>query len=176
MTMNLKQLTPKTRKTMLAELDYAVKNNALYISDRLTPQGKNLYPEILKHHIETGNPETMEAALQGLFNLKEQYRKSTGAISTRAMPKNAPQLLAEGEFNRFYMRALCLIALEENKQLKIYRARLSKKARPESEVLIGQPIDPKNLLNDLRTHIGSNTISGIGDINSGLSVEFVEKS
>ena len=37
MTMNLKQLTSQTRKTMLAELDYAVKNNALYISARLTP-------------------------------------------------------------------------------------------------------------------------------------------
>jgi len=176
MTMNLKQLTPQTRKTILTELDYAVKTNALYISDRLTPQGKNSYPEIIKHHIETGTPESMADALRGLFNKTEQIHKSNGAISTRAMPKNAPQLLAEGEFNHFYMRALCLIAIGENKQLKIYRARLSKKARPESEALIGQPIDPKNLLNDLRTHIGSNTISGIGDVNSGLSVELVEKS
>ena len=55
---------------------------------------------------------------------------------------NAAELIAEGEFNRFYLRALCLAALSQDiPVLVINRARHSDHPRPESEAQIGTHID-----------------------------------
>lgn len=68
------------------------------------------------------------------------------------MPKNAAIILAQSEFNRFYIRGLCLRAINENiDTLKIYRARESSQKRPKSEAKIGTCINARELLEDIRT-------------------------
>lgn len=87
------------------------------------------------------------------------------------VPINAPQRLAEGEFNRFYIRGLCLRALDEGKStVVVYRARHSSSPRLESEELIGSAFDAKALLEDLRESPGVDTALGLPPgPNSGLS-------
>jgi hypothetical protein len=82
--------------------------------------------------------------------------------------------LAEGEFNRLYIRALCRRAIAEEADLQVYRARFS--SQPDSESRIGELIDPAALLADLRAHNGQKTDLGVpGHPNSGVSVRLVRK-
>ena len=62
--------------------------------------------------------------------------------------------MAEGEYNRFYIRALCVRAIEDSAKLEIYRARSSNRPDPASENLIGGSPDAQALLEDLRSHQG----------------------
>ncbi|RKG58962.1 hypothetical protein D7X30_15455 [Corallococcus sp. AB011P] len=83
----------------------------------------------------------------------------------------APDTFAEGEFNRFYIRALCRRAEEDDiEHLVIYRAKAAESPRVESEMRIGQAMVPDRLLRDLRTNIGVGTALGLPQPNSGLSV------
>ena len=88
------------------------------------------------------------------------------------MRSNAHEMLAEGEFNRFYIRALCLRAIEDGMaQVIVYRAKAVQNARSESERKIGQGVPVEALLRDLRTHPGVDTALGLPPgPNSGLSV------
>lgn len=68
--------------------------------------------------------------------------------------------MAEGEFNRYYARGVCVRALAENgpkATVTIYRARESLNPRSESVVLIGTTPSAAALLEDLRTNIGMDT-------------------
>ncbi len=87
------------------------------------------------------------------------------------VPRNAHETLAEGEFNRFYIRGLCRRAIDEGlSALEVYRAKEVRDPRPESQNMIGKSLDPSQLLNDLRTQIGIDTVLGLpSGPNSGLS-------
>lgn len=90
-------------------------------------------------------------------------------------PSNASTLLSQNEFNRFYIRAICLEAIEKNdEKVEIYRARESSWSRSESEALIGRIVDANELLADLRENIGK-TPKLLPVFNSGLSVKLIKK-
>jgi hypothetical protein len=93
----------------------------------------------------------------------------------KAVPHNAPETLAEGEFNRFYIRAICVIALRRGQtDVEVYRAKDVIKPRPESASKMGSRVDANALLNDLRTSIGVESALGIpAGPNSGLSVRLL---
>lgn len=169
-----KNLTTETRELMQEEVHYDLERKCLYYSDRLSEHGKELYAQFLLKSIETGNEEALANSLVGCFNACYQRRNPKGGYSLVKMPSNAAQMLAEGEYNRFYIRALCRTALVNNKKLKIYRAKLSYNPRIESEIKIGQFVDAKTLLDDLRNNIGFETVLKIPQPNSGLSVELVD--
>jgi hypothetical protein len=88
------------------------------------------------------------------------------------MRVNAHEMLAEGEFNRFYIRALCLRAIEDGvSEVIVYRAKDVEHARSESQQKIGSRVAAELLLRDLRTHVGVDTALGLPPgPNSGLSV------
>jgi len=89
------------------------------------------------------------------------------------MNRQAPQTLAEGEFNRYYIRGLCTrVIAEGGGPVEVYRVRDSAWVRPGSEALIGTQIDAEQLLDDLRVHIGEEPTL-LPDVNSGLSVRLV---
>src|SRR5690606_25127289 len=109
-------------------------------------------------------------ALQ-LFNTTE-IRVRNGKPSIAKVPVTAAHGLAEGEFNRFYMRGLCRLAIEAHLgSLVVYRAKPVMVPRYDSEQKIGTEVSPSQLLIDLRTHIGVDTALGLPNgPNSGLSV------
>lgn len=169
-----RNLDQRTRELMLEELQLDIESLTVYLSERLNQYGRNVFTRLLEHAIRNGDDTTFANDLRsGCFNPTYQRRKPKGGYSEVTMPINAPDMLAEGEFNRFYIRALCRRAIEEGRNtVKIYRAKVVSSPRQESELLIGIQQNAQQLLNDLRTNIGKDTYTGIpGGPNSGLSVE-----
>jgi hypothetical protein len=84
---------------------------------------------------------------------------------------NANETLAEGEFNRFYLRGLCRVAIDgRTPSIAVYRAKPVAEPRPESQALIGTTFDANTLLADLRAHTGVDTALDLPPgPNSGLS-------
>lgn len=172
MAFQFNDLDDETRHLMLAELDLD-EATGLYGGPRLNAAGAAAWPGLLRDAMVRGNEASLVADLGQpggpYLNLKE-LNPSTGAL-TKDVPVNAAATLGQGEFNRFYMRALCLRAISEDRILKIYRARHSDKPSPSSENKIGLSVDPSELLDDLRANKGAATVHGLGLPNSGLSVE-----
>ena len=175
MGLNLKNLDDITRKLMLEEIEHDKRNNALYISQRLNAKGKTEYSKLLENASANSDDTKLAYDLLNCMAEKEPRRKKDGTVSFASVPFNANEILAEGEFNRFYIRALCLQVINEKKgRLRVYRAKRVSDPRPESEAKIGQFIDPNALLADLRTHPGIDTALGLpAGPNSGLSIEIV---
>lgn len=174
--LKLANLDDLTRTLMVEELEVDVASGVLYLSPRLNDRGLAEYEQLLRTAFSSGNDKSLadEIRSRNLLNATEQRRKPGGGFSMVRVPVSAPETLAEGEFNRFYARALCRRALDEGAvTLLIYRAKEVAIPRSESQAMIGRNIDPESLLQDLRTHQGVDTSLGLpAGPNSGLSVRF----
>jgi hypothetical protein len=171
MTLVLENLDDETRGFMLTELDEDQLAGRIYLSDRLTPDGARRYPILLRQAIGQGGTSSFENALAdpGTFRTMHTYVRR-GQLVNAKMPANAPQMLAEGEFNRYYIRGVCgRVIAEGSAQVQVYRARSSYRPRPGSDAEIGMLVDAVALLDDLRTCIGMEP-SILPEVNSGLSV------
>jgi hypothetical protein len=160
---------------MLAELDLDEASGSLYVSERLTPTGRLAYPGLLREAFARGDDESLANALAqpGIMAAYETSHRR-GRPYRKRVPYGAPRTLAEGEFNRFYMRALCANVLGfGGDHLIVFRAKLVSSPRPGSEAMIGQAISADDLLEDLRTHPGVDTALGLPPgPNSGLSARY----
>jgi len=158
---------------MTEEIELDEGENRLYISPRLSNRGAGEYPALLKAAAVAGDDTFLanELSAQGRLNASEARNTKNGTTWVR-VPVTAPETLAEGEFNRFYARALCRRALEEGKHhVQVYRAKSVMNPRSQSEALIGQMFEAERLLEDLRVNIGTDTALGLPPgPNSGLSV------
>ncbi|WP_198529698.1 hypothetical protein [Achromobacter sp. DH1f] len=107
-----------------------------------------------------------------LLKTQEERKKPSGGIAIVRVPINAHITLSESEFNRMYVRGICLTAIADNlPYVVVYRARDSENPRQESAALIGKKINPVVLLNDIRSSVGIDTALGVPPgPNSGLSV------
>jgi len=166
-----KDLIDVTRAHMLDEANIKGAQVTEYYGRRLTQAGRAEWPELLREAIRAGTAETLtrEVSRRGLIKLKEMSHRN-GVPYEKKVPSNAAELLAEGEFNRYYCRAVCLRAIAEGRMVKVYRGRNSANPRPESEEWIGKLVDPKALLEDLRTNVGGEPALGLPSVNSGLTV------
>lgn len=165
-------LDETTRKFMLEEIDFDVQHGSLYLSPRLHDAGCASWPSLLREAATSGTDETLAAAVRRdeCFHTHMQRAKPKGGFTTAAVPYNAPETLAEGEFNRFYIRGLCRRAMEEGiPYLVACRAKQVERPRAESEALIGNQFDPGQVLADLRANTGVDTAFGLpAGPNSGL--------
>lgn len=174
MALNYENLDVRTRQYIQSEVDLDISRGKLYISPRLSPQGIEKYPSILKEAIQ-GHEDTWfadELRRTSCMNATEKRRKRGGGFSTCKVPITAPGTLAEGEFNRFYVRGLCIRAIEDGiEDLEVCRAKDVIQPRPESEAMIGKKISAKKLLEDLRESQGVEPALGLPPgPNSGLTV------
>lgn len=174
MSLNLTNLDERTRKHMLQEVEADIACGNLYMSQRLSRLGQEDYPSLLKEAIAKYDDAWLASNLRmnGRMNYEEQKRKPSGGYTIAKVPVTAPDTLAEGEFNRFYVRGLCLRALEDGiSELEIYRAKEVSSPRRESEAMIGTRKNAQSLLQDIRTHPGVDTALRLPPgPNSGLSV------
>jgi len=169
MALYLLNLNDVIRKLMLHEVEYDAQRGRTYLSPRLNRTGQITYLAKLKHAIESQDAAWLTGQLHGYFDSIELRRSKKGTISSD-IPNNADEIIAESEFNRFYMRALCLFAIEkEIKHLIVCRAKHAHNTRPASKVKVGSSIDPRKLLTDLREHAGEKTRFGLGEPSSSLS-------
>ena len=175
MSLYLPDLDERTRALMLEEVDYDTARQQLHISPYLSGQGQHDYESLLREAIESGDEATLAARLREHRRIARtgHRRKPDGGYTIVTVPHNAAETIAESEFNRYYIRALCLRALEDGiKELVVYRAKAARDPRPESEELLEGTVDPAALLQDLRDHTGDVPPQlGIpGGPNSGVSV------
>jgi len=172
MTLMLEDLDGATRPHMLAELDRDEgPPDRVYVSSRLSGRGQAEYRGLLREALARGTTGSFELALStpGVLNDRER-RVREGTPYLAAMPSNAAQVMAEGQFNRYYIRGLCLRVLDEGGgEVQVYRARPSLKPRPESQRMIGRLLDPALLLDDLRLHLRDEPTL-LPFVNSGLTV------
>ncbi|BDZ71421.1 hypothetical protein [Methanobacterium petrolearium] len=156
------------RTLMLDEINSDIAQNKLYMGKDLKPEYENVYTDLLKEAVSNGDSDSLADEIVDNSCLLEYKMTKSGP---RKVPKDAHTKLAEGEFNRFYIRALCMKAIEDNFGLEVYRAKDVQNVRSTSQELIGQTVDPEQTLEDLRENIGKYTSSGIpGGPNSGLSL------
>lgn len=170
-----RNLNDEIKKLMLKEIDLDIEKNCIYMSKRLNEKGLEEYINLLKEAVKEGSEVSLAKALQPYLNLKEQRKKPSGGVTFVNVPVTAAETLAEGEFNRFYVRAICCLAIESgNATVKVYRSKQVSNARSESNAKIGMVVDANKLLEDLRGTAGVDTALGIpAGPNSGLSVEFI---
>lgn len=174
--MILEDLSDDVRSNMENEVNYDVEQDKLYISPRLKDNYDDIYLKMLFDAIREGNVESFAYAIEDNDCLNELEPSSRTKTGFKKVPYNAHEVLAEGEFNRFYIRGLCKKAIAEELVLEIYRAKEVKNPRSDSEDLIDNEIDPTDLLNDLRESIGVDTVLGLPPgPGSGLSVRIKNK-
>jgi hypothetical protein len=173
MSFNFENLDELTRQYMLDELSHDIRSGTVYISPRLNDMGKTHYIRVLEKSIREGNEITLKNDINaGLLNLLEQKKKPSGGYTRARVPNTAAETLAEGEFNRYYIRALCRRVIEEETgEIQVYRAKEVDRPRLESQMKIGMIIDPRKTLRQLRDNSQFDTILQIpSGPNSGLSV------
>jgi len=165
MSLLLINLDTTTRRFMLAEFESDIKSGSLYMSNRLTPTDKTIYPILLHEAIEQHDDLWLAAALAPY--IADHEMRSGKSIK---MSKTAATMLAESEFNRFYMRGVCYRASSEGIQNVVaYRAKEVAKPRAFSQAKRGQRVESEKLLAELRHKIVPTTGIPAGP-NSGISV------
>lgn len=175
MSLFFENLDERTRQLMLDEVEYDIDHNQLHISPFLSGQGQWDYADLLRKAIQKGDDETLSQDLRARRRIVRALprRKPQGGYVIAATVENAAELLAESEFNRYYIRGLARRAMEDGiSELVVYRAKPARSPRPESEARVEMALSPEELLEDLRTHPGDE-LPALGvpsGPNSGLSV------
>ena len=114
MSLFYENLDERTRQLMLDEVEYDIAHNQLHISPFLSGQGQWDYPHLLRKAIQKGNDETLVRDLQARRRIVRALprRKPQGGYVIAATVENAAEVLAESEFNRYYIRGLARRAIE----------------------------------------------------------------
>jgi hypothetical protein len=157
-------LDGETRKYMVEEIDMDVASDKIYRSSYLSQRAQGNWPDMIRHAAEQGNDDTLATELRrpGILNSTTTRHTAKGRVIIAKVPYNAAEVMAEGEFNRFFVRGLCRRAIANSiERLQVYRAKPVAIPRPESEARIGHLIDPKAVLIDLRVSQGVETALGI---------------
>ena len=175
MPLKYENLDPVTRQFTLAEFDRDVERGELTISSRIRPSATDEYQALLRQALAYYDDQWLEDRVEGMVVHFELRQTPSGSTTTAKLPAYAPRVLAEGDFNRYYMRGVCARAIDEGRGVvEVYRARISAEPRPESRELEGQRLDAAALLDELRTrHADSSEEATLGKPNSGLSVRLV---
>lgn len=180
MGLDYRNLDDMSRTLMLSEIERDAAAGMLYVSERLSAEGKAQYPTLLRAAAQGGTDDTLADHLRSLLNPFDKPRElRSGKLSKPPkMAKNAHETLAQGEFNRFYIRAICVRAIEDDAaDVIVYRAKAVERARSASQQKIGQKMQAQALLDDLRANPGVDTALGLPPgPNSGLSVHLLPSS
>ncbi len=175
MPLQYENLDPTTRRYALEELQRDIDSGSFHASERLRPEAVGEYKRLLNESIRYYDDRWLEEHADDLVVEHEPRRTRSGGVIEAKVPSMAVRMLAEGDFNRYYMRGICLRAIAEDRGVvEVYRARLSLEARPESAELEGRRVSPSEVLAWLRgEQIEDATAVKLGRPNSGLSIRLV---
>lgn len=176
MILAFENLNSETRTYMLQEIDRDISNNTLYLSKWLTDEGQQLWPQLLRDAAQTQDDEWLadQVRARHLLRPSTTVRTRSGGTTQRRMSHDAPEVIVH-EFNMFYVRALCAIAVANSiPTVTIYRAKEVADPRPSSATMIGSEIDAAATLADLRETHGTQPRLGFpAGPNTGLTVKLL---
>lgn len=172
-------LDPTTRRFALEELDHDIADGTMLVSDRVRPGQATHYQDLLRKALAYYDDQWLEQQLidQDMLVGFEHRRTPSGGETTARLPADAARMLAESDFNRYYMRGVAARAVAEGEPLvRVYRARHSAQPREESERLEGEDLPAREVLADLRARAaGEGGEIPLGRPNSGLSIRLVAR-
>jgi hypothetical protein len=174
MSLNYLNLDSVTRQFMREEIDFDKEQSNFYLSNYLSPQGKQQWPTLLEESIQHDDSWLEREIIRRELLAQYHTRRTPSGGTTQArVPVTAAQTLAEGEFNRLYVRGLSARAMASGiDYLEAYRARSSQNPRPESQAIIGRHFLAQSILQDLRANSGVESALGVPPgPNSGISVK-----
>lgn len=167
-------LDARTRQFMAEELAADVAADRVYAPPRVVPERQSRWRELLTESIATADDDWLAAMLRReRLIVTHEPRRTKHGVTMVSVGSNAADILAEGEFNRYYMRGLCRRAeVDLLESVVVFRAKHVESPRPTSQRLLGSRITPARLLADLRLNVGVDTALGVpAGPNSGLSVK-----
>lgn len=152
MSLNYTQLTETTRRFMMQEFD----QGGHYISPRLNETGRLRWIGLLKDALQYHTDVWLERELirRTCLTATEYLRSNTGKTITRAVNREQiAKILAEGEYNRFYLRGLCLAAQARGcSHLIVTQGRLIPTMPDAVKKVIGKAVEAPALLEILRNN------------------------
>ncbi|WP_418058902.1 hypothetical protein [Pimelobacter simplex] len=165
------------RRHMVVEFESDRAGGRLYQSRQLTEEGLRGWPALLESALREGDDASLADDVRGSgWLLREAPRRTPSGGTTMAkVPHTAPDTLAMGQVQLYYLRAVCAQAIALGRRVRCVRLRESANPRPESEALVGALFDPEELLADLRARgVHENFLGVPRGANSGLGVEIAE--
>lgn len=148
--LGLVELTPSVRAGALAELAADRVGGQVFKSARVYEDRQEIYFSLLHEALQERDDGWLAGQLTLRGCMMAQYLTKTHRLLKT--PCNAAELLAYGEFKRYYIRGVCVNALAHGKaDVEFYRAHESMIHRAESDFLIGTTTDAEALLRSLRT-------------------------
>jgi hypothetical protein len=171
--LNLVNLDDRTRALMLEELEADASESKVHLSSWLSNRGQQDYVGLLREAASSHDAAWLAVELAKNRRLKQKMKVRLAPLksTTRDLPVNAAEVLAEVEFNKLYGRGVCRCAIAAGiENVIVYRAKEVHQPRPDSSRLIGMAINAQQLLDDIRSHPGEDTELGLFRSGSGLSV------
>jgi hypothetical protein len=170
MALDLRNLDDKTREFMVQELQADIAAGEVYQSKFLTPQGRAQWNSVLMEAIQKHDSAWLGEKLVSDDLAVSEY-KMTDKNGVERRVTLEPASLADSEFNRYYIRGLCLRATDEGiTEVITYRAKPA--GNPVSEE--DQHLNPRKLLIDLRANKGETVLDVPSNPNSGISIMLPE--
>jgi hypothetical protein len=173
MAFQFHELTPAVRRLMLDELYEDMAQGRMVYSRRLRPDAEREWDGLLDEAIQGRNEAWLAHQLTRADILKshEERHLANGTVVQAKVPWTAAQMMAEGEFNRYYARAICRLAKERGlTYVEVYRAKPVLTPRRRSQRFVGTLFHAETLYLDLRAHPDGSSALGLLAPNSGLSV------
>lgn len=170
---NFAKLDERTRRLMIEEIELGHQEGQLYYSARFNDIGAQNWLNWLKTAATQFNEHWLSYQIEAAGAMKhlETRVKPLGGYSIAHVPDTAAETIADGQFNRYYMAAICRRTIEDNKGNVIaYRAKQRRIPRPESIALEGAQYNAESLLKELRSKANSLKCSLLRP-NSGLSID-----
>lgn len=170
---NFPQLDSRTRVLMKEEIERANAHSEIYFSTRFNAVGSAKWVEWLLEAADAHDEHWLAYQIEAARAMRDYEGRvhQTAGYTTAHVPETAAETLAEGQFNRFYIAAICRRAIEDKiAEVSVYRARRRGEPRPESRALEGTSKNAESLLEQVRTKAGSFKCDLLKP-NSGLSVD-----
>lgn len=163
MGLSYEDLDEETRRFMIEEIEMDVASDKIYRSSYLNQRAQGSWPDYLLDAARSGSDDSLALAIRRdrlLNSTSTRFQK--GKLVRYQVPYNANEVLAESEFNRYFVRGLSRKAMAAGlPRLEVYRAKRVREPRPESQAKIGLLCEPEVLLIDVRASNGVETALGI---------------
>lgn len=149
------------RKLMIIELENDLGSNSFYIPKTIHQDKIGEYKNILKEFFKTKSLNEFTTMLKNQFINWFAKQKDGKQISNDSDSK-----LAEGEWGKYYQKAVCQLAIEEEKRIKIWRWKSVSHPKNIEGFEENTKHDPKEFYSKINNYpLGAN---------SGLTIEIID--